>query len=70
MPYGLPIWIDAEAPRPNDARLSRLMVAQDTGGAIRGPVRGDFFWGFGSDAEDRAGLMKSKGSWWFLLPKP
>lgn len=70
MPYGLPIWIDAEAPRPNDTRLSRLMVAQDTGGAIRGPVRGDFFWGFGSDAEDRAGLMKSKGSWWFLLPKP
>ncbi len=69
MPYGMPVWIDAEGPRPNDARLSRLMIAQDTGGAIRGPVRGDFFWGFGTEAEDRAGLMKSKGSWWFLLPK-
>ena len=69
MPYGMPVWIDTEAPRPNDARLTRLMIAQDTGGAIRGPVRGDFFWGFGPEAEDRAGLMKSKGSWWFLLPK-
>jgi len=45
------------------------MVTQDTGGAIRGPVRGDFFWGYGSKAEAMAGEMKSKGQYWFLLPK-
>ena len=44
------------------------MVAQDTGGAIRGPVRGDVFWGHGADAELRAGKMKSPGRYHLLIP--
>lgn len=62
--YGLPLWVDIEAPG-----MRRLMVAQDTGGAIRGPVRGDVFWGFGAQAEATAGPMKSKGRYWALLPR-
>jgi peptidoglycan lytic transglycosylase A len=45
------------------------MMAQDTGGAIQGPVRGDFFWGFGDEAEAVAGRMKHRGRYWLLLPK-
>ena len=44
------------------------MVAQDTGGAIRGPVRGDVFWGHGTEAELRAGKMKSPGRYHLLIP--
>lgn len=74
LPYGVPVWLDAEDPlaqNPTDgqARLRRLLVAQDTGGAIRGPVRGDVFWGHGEDAEKRAGVMKSAGEYYILLPK-
>ncbi|HEY1631078.1 MAG TPA: murein transglycosylase A [Rhizomicrobium sp.] len=50
--------------------LQRLLIAQDTGGAIRGPVRGDVFWGFGQQAEDMAGRMTSRGHFYVLLPKP
>ena len=67
--YGVPVWLDAEDPLSAQARVRRLMVAQDTGGAIRGPVRGDVFWGFGKEAADRAGLMKSRGGYWLLLPR-
>ena len=66
--YGLPIWTDIQAPLENTANIRRLMVAQDTGGAIRGPVRGDVFWGYGDRAEELAGPMKSKGQYWVLLP--
>ncbi|MCK6417715.1 MAG: murein transglycosylase A [Alphaproteobacteria bacterium] len=68
LPYGLPLWVDIEA---TDQRLQikRLMIAQDTGGAIRGPVRGDFFWGHGAQAEAMAGPMKSDGRYWALLPR-
>lgn len=66
--YGTPVWIDADEPE-GGARLQRLMIAQDTGGAIRGAVRGDFFWGGGDMAAHKAGLMKSKGRMWVLLPK-
>ena len=45
------------------------MVAQDTGGAINGPVRGDFFWGAGTDAEFAAGHMQSRGRCYILLPR-
>jgi membrane-bound lytic murein transglycosylase A len=44
------------------------MVAQDIGGAIRGPARGDIFFGFGADAERRAGAMKAAGALYVLLP--
>jgi membrane-bound lytic murein transglycosylase A len=68
LPYGLPLWLDAEAPDSSE-RLRRLMIAQDTGGAIKGPVRGDFFWGFGHGAGEMAGRMKSKGRYFLLLPR-
>ncbi len=68
VPYGVPIWLDAEDPDGQN-NIQRLMVAQDTGGAIVGPVRGDFFWGNGDEAAHKAGLMKSKGHAWVLLPK-
>jgi len=69
IPYGMPVWLNAQHPEEGQERLQRLMVTQDTGGAIRGSVRGDYFWGYGSEAESLAGIMKSKGSYWFFLPK-
>ncbi len=67
VPLGVPIWLDTQDP---DGRpLRRLMVAQDTGAAIKGPVRGDFFWGHGPQAFDMAGRMKSRGSYYLLLPR-
>jgi membrane-bound lytic murein transglycosylase A len=72
--YGLPLWLDIDDPvafpQPAGARIRRLMVAQDRGGAIRGAVRGDFFWGTGAEAGERAGRMRSRGRAWLLLPKP
>ncbi|WP_404382329.1 murein transglycosylase A [Caenispirillum salinarum] len=65
--YGTPLWLDTVDP---DGRLlQRLMVAQDTGSAIRGQVRGDFFWGTGEAALEHAGRMKSTGRYYVLLPK-
>ncbi|MEO8560108.1 MAG: MltA domain-containing protein, partial [Rhodospirillales bacterium] len=73
VPYGAPVWIDTFNPGPKPDTLGpplrRLMVAQDTGGAIKGPVRGDIFWGAGDRAEDSAGRLKSPGMWWILLPR-
>ena len=69
LPYGAPVWLDAEDPLDAQQRLRRLLVAQDTGGAIRGPVRGDVFWGHGEEAERKAGVMKSPGEYYILLPK-
>ncbi|MBI1214734.1 MAG: murein transglycosylase [Alphaproteobacteria bacterium] len=72
IPYGVPVWLDAQAPQGNaqeGARLQRLMIAQDTGGAITGAVRGDFFWGAGDDATAKAGAMKSAGRYYIFLPK-
>ncbi len=69
VPLGVPLWLDAEHPLPNAGRLQRLMLAQDTGGAIKGPVRGDVFWGTGEAALRIAGRMKSRGTYYLLLPK-
>lgn len=70
---GLPIWLDAVRPDadPNkpDLPFRRLMVAQDTGGAIKGPVRGDVFWGHDAQAPEIAGRMKHQGRYFLLLPK-
>ena len=49
--------------------LRRLMVAQDTGGAIRGAVRGDVFFGHGTEAEGLASGMAERGRWFLLLPR-
>ncbi len=67
-PMGAPIWFDGYHP-DNHFNHRHLMVAQDTGGAIRGAVRGDFFWGFGKEAMEQAGKMKSKGQYYIFLPK-
>lgn len=70
-PLGVPVWLDTVAPDAKDgatSKLQRLMVAQDTGGAIKGPVRGDVFWGFGADAGAIAGRMNSQGQMFVLLP--
>jgi membrane-bound lytic murein transglycosylase A len=66
---GVPLWLDAQDPLSPDARIRRMMMAQDTGGAIRGAVRGDVFWGAGADAAERAGKMRSPGRYWLLLPQ-
>ena len=70
MPLGVPLWIDTADPLDTARPLRRLVVAQDTGGAIRGAVRGDLFWGAGLDAEERAGRMRSPGRYHVLLPVP
>lgn len=67
-PLGAPIWLDTTRPLSAQA-LRRLMMAQDTGSAIKGVVRADFFWGFGAQAGEAAGRMKQKGQMWLLLPK-
>ncbi|MCB9990160.1 MAG: murein transglycosylase A [Rhodospirillales bacterium] len=67
--YGIPLWVAIDSPVPDEPPLRRLMVAQDTGGAIRGAVRGDVFWGHSERAEYLAGHMKAKGQYWLLLPK-
>ncbi len=67
--YHVPLWVDIEDPRYDDKALRGLMVAQDTGGAIKGVVRADVFWGHGPEAEAAAGVMKSKGRYYVLLPQ-
>jgi membrane-bound lytic murein transglycosylase A len=69
LPMGVPVFLDADDPLDAGLRLQRLVMAQDTGGAIRGPVRGDVFWGPGKAAEERAGKMRSTGRAWILLPR-
>ena len=68
VPLGAPVFLSTT--EPNSAKpLKRLMMAQDTGGAIKGGVRADFFWGSGFDAGAKAGAMKQSGKIWVLLPK-
>lgn len=69
LPYGTPMFIRFENPLDTKQMLSHVMIAQDTGGAIRGAIRGDVFWGHGEKAEELAGKMKSKGEAWMMLPK-
>ncbi len=69
MPLGLPLWLDTMQPGPTEKPLRRLVVAQDTGAAIKGPVRGDFFWGTGDAALEFAGRMKHRGRYYLLLPR-
>jgi membrane-bound lytic murein transglycosylase A len=70
--FGTPVWLDAETPSGSGGRMEkfrRLMIAQDTGTAIRGYARGDVYWGWGEDAAVAAGHMKSPGTMHVLLPK-
>ncbi len=68
IPMGTPVFLDTTMPNAK-APLRRLVIAQDTGGAIAGPVRADFFWGWGNEAGSMAGKMKQKLKVWLLLPK-
>ncbi len=65
--YGTPIWLDTLT--ASGKPLQRLMIAEDTGGAIKGVVRGDVFWGYGPEAEIEAGSMQSPGKYYLFLPK-
>ena len=70
VPLGAPVWLETEAPWPEGMRpFHHLMVAQDTGGAIKGMVRGDVFFGTGERAAATAGRMKSEGRLVVLLPR-
>lgn len=69
VPLGVPVFLATTQPN-SEVVLQRLMMAQDTGGAIRNAVRADFFWGFGAAAGEQAGKMKQRGMLWVLLPKP
>ena len=68
LPLGAPVYLSTTQPN-NGSPLQRLVMAQDTGGAIKGAVRADFFWGFGAEAGEKAGKMKQRGMMWVLLPK-
>ena len=65
---GSPVYLATTWPNSTQA-LNRLMLAQDTGGAIKGAIRADFFWGFGEEAAQHAGSMRQAGRMWVLLPK-
>ncbi len=67
VPLGAPVFLSTTLPL-SEQPLRRLVLAQDTGGAIKGAVRADFFWGFGAEAGAQAGRMRQKGEMWALLP--
>lgn len=72
IPYGLPLFMETDLPATPNAPavpFHRLVIAQDTGGAIKGPVRADIFFGEGADAEYLAGFMKGQGVYSLLVPR-
>jgi membrane-bound lytic murein transglycosylase A len=68
VPLGSPVFLETTFPLSEEP-LQRLMAAQDTGGAIRGAVRGDFYWGTGPEAGVLAGRMRQQGRLWLLWPR-
>jgi membrane-bound lytic murein transglycosylase A len=68
VPYGSPVWLDTSEPL-TATPLRRLVLAQDTGSAITGAVRADYFWGWGERAEQQAGRMKQALRMWVLWPR-
>ncbi len=72
IPLGAPLWLDTTKSHEtisDDSQFQRLMIAQDTGGAIRGLMRGDVYWGSGKKANYLGEHMKNEGRFWLLLPK-
>ena len=67
IPLGAPVFLATTQPL-SERPLERLVMAQDTGGAIKGAVRADFFWGLGAAAGAQAGRMRQRGEMWVLLP--
>ena len=68
VPLGAPVYLATNYPL-SEERLERLMAAQDTGGAIRGVVRGDFYWGSGPEAGAQAGRMRNQVKMWLFWPR-
>ena len=68
VPYGTPVWLVSTDPLSGQP-LRRVVLAQDTGSAIKGAVRADYFWGWGPDAATRAGRMKQPLRMWALWPR-
>jgi membrane-bound lytic murein transglycosylase A len=68
IPLGMPVFLSTTNPLDKKP-INQLMVAADVGGAIKGKVRADFFWGFGDSAFEYAGRMKEKGKMYILMPK-
>jgi membrane-bound lytic murein transglycosylase A len=71
IPYGIPVWLDTTLPDTGEGEVAfkKLLIAQDTGSAIRGPVRGDIFFGHGKRAEELAHNMQQTGEYYLLIPK-
>jgi membrane-bound lytic murein transglycosylase A len=65
VPLGAPVWLSIAS---GEMAVARLVLAQDTGGAIRGAVRADLFVGYGDEAMERAGRMRERGRLWILWP--
>jgi membrane-bound lytic murein transglycosylase A len=68
IPLGVPLWLDATE-RFVPGTIRRLVIAQDTGGAVKGPVRGDLYWGSGDEAGREAGMMNATGHYALLVPR-
>ena len=70
IPYGFPLWLETVLKKKNGAKenYNHLFIAQDTGSAIKGVVRGDIFFGHGNEAEEKASYMASQGKYYVLLP--
>ena len=68
IPLGTPVFLNTKNPVTKEP-INQLMVAADVGGAIKGEIRADFFWGFGPEAFEYAGKMKEKGKMYVFLPK-
>src|SRR5690606_11633792 len=68
VPLGAPVYLSTQYPASSQP-LRRLAFAQDTGAAIKGPARVDYYWGFGDDAGAQAGRMKQQGELWVLWPR-
>ena len=69
IPYGAPVWIASSGPEGESQRFQKLVFAQDTGSAITGAVRADYFMGWGQEAGDLAGRIKQPLQMWVLWPK-
>lgn len=70
IPYGIPLWLNTELKQKDGTKekYSNLLIAQDTGSAIKGPIRGDIFFGYGKKNEEKAYYMASRGKYHALLP--
>ena len=68
VPLGSPVFLSTHYPA-SQKPLQRVVFAQDTGAAIKGAARTDYYWGTGDEAGANAGRMKQNGQMWVLWPK-